>query len=468
MPVFRRGYPRSASSLRLSRPVATMGIMAARGRVSTTNQNISLGEPSHLITLTRFLVTLTARVNPSLSGDAVLVAKRNALSAANPGWVIGTNGAGNIWTRWKRATNTTVEANKLGGAPGPGLWFRLVLAYDSAGGAPVGWIDKGADGAWAPVTWNVSTNAGSGAPVSDSGQAVRIGNVNALTLGFAGEIAHVGIWPVIGGVANWIRLAEQPWQFARQALFCAFPGERGNPNAVVDYALRVPTSSIVNTGFYGVSGPDDLYDGGARGMFDGGLVGGTLYVQAVGGGVTPAGALRRAVLRRVAGAGTPAGALVRTVTKRVTGGATPAGALAPLKVAIRAFAGALTPAGALVRQTLRKLAGGATPAGTLVRQTARRLAGGLTPAGVMAPLKVAIRALGGTVAPAGTVRRAVVRRLAGALSPAGAVVRTFISGGGVVVLRLTAGVGSVLRGALEAARALRGGISGRSRTGPEA
>ena len=95
---------------------------------------------------------------------------------------------------------------------------------------------------------------------------------------------------------------------------------------------------------------------------------GTVYEQAVGGGITPAGTIAKLTGKVVAGGVTPAGTLTKLTSKIVSGAITPAGAL--VKKTLKTLGGAITPAGAIVKNIGKALAGSITPIGTLLTDAA--------------------------------------------------------------------------------------------------
>lgn len=133
----------------------------------------------------------------------------------------------------------------------------------------------------------------------------------------------------------------------------------------------------------------------------------------VGGGITPAGTVAKAVSAGKTGGITPAGVARKAVTRAVTGAITPAATV--IKAVARALTGSLTPSGtvARVKSAVASLAGTITPTGvaTFVRNYARTFTGTITPTGAVTFVKTLYRTLTGAITPSGAITNVKSPRL---------------------------------------------------------
>jgi hypothetical protein len=104
-------------------------------------------------------------------------------------------------------------------------------------------------------------------------------------------------------------------------------------------------------------------------------LGATQYTQAVGGTLTPTGALAQR----------------QTLLRSATGSSTPVGALTPRKAFLRSLSGSSTPSGALTRKTGKLVSGSSTPSALIVRKVGKLVSGSSTPSGVIAVRLTLIR-----------------------------------------------------------------------------
>lgn len=198
---------------------------------------------------------------------------------------------------------------------------------------------------------------------------------------------------------------------------------------------------------------DSGFGYGGRANFTAG--GGTQYNQSVAGGITPAGALTKAVSKALAGAIAPTGAQNRSITKSFAGsiaptGAqsrrtaksfagsiTPTGVISPTLTFLRSVAGSIAPSGAVTKsvsklvagvvstagvvtkQTAKIVAGAFTPSGGQTRNTSKTVSGSISPSGVIATTLVVLRSVAGVFASSGTITKHTNKNVAGEVSPTG-------------------------------------------------
>jgi hypothetical protein len=146
--------------------------------------------------------------------------------------------------------------------------------------------------------------------------------------------------------------------------------------------------------------------------------GGTLTPIALGGSITPTGALTKQDNKALAGVVSPTGAIAKLASKPLSGAASPAGALA--KQAQKALAGSISPVGtlALVRVVLKTFTGSISPTGNLTKLVLKPLGGNVAPAGALS--KLVSKPLAGAVSPTGGLAKPVQKLLGGSISPTGA------------------------------------------------
>ena len=248
-----------------------------------------------------------------------------------------------------------------------------------------------------------------------------------------GAVAAVFLPPVTVVTATY----SQASTFPKSRLL--FPGRPfGINNPLVEMRSPSPDVSPNATYFQAVGG--GVTPGGAMSLraqknLGGGATPSGLISRLISklmlGGATPAGTLTKQSGKPVQGGATPAGMVVNRVNKALGGSSTPTGLLTQFKLTLRLLLGGATPTGTLARQTNKTLAGGVTPIGLLNRLMARLLGGGATPAGTLLKVKNVI--LGGGVIPAGTVTHRPNKTLWGGVTPTGIISRWIWKtlGGGV-------------------------------------
>jgi hypothetical protein len=143
----------------------------------------------------------------------------------------------------------------------------------------------------------------------------------------------------------------------------------------------------------------------------------TVYMQAVGGSLTPAGGLSMVVIKGTAGSLTASGVVRRQTSKGLTGSLTPSGG--PFKQVGKGLVGSLTASGVVRRQTSKGLTGSLTPSGGPFKQVGKGLAGSLIPSGVVGAARTFLLTLVGSLTPSGSVSRQVGKGLTGGLTASG-------------------------------------------------
>ncbi len=154
----------------------------------------------------------------------------------------------------------------------------------------------------------------------------------------------------------------------------------------------------------------------------------TVFDQAVGGSMTPSGAITKSITKLFAGSMSVVGSLVKMALKGVDGASTPSGDLSTLAVIMQAVSGSSMPAGSLRKQIEKKLFGSVAAEGSIRKQISKLLVGSMTVSGSLQ--KRVEKVLDGSLTPSGTVATTVVilLQLGGQIVISGALATLFIAG----------------------------------------